>query len=73
MGLPTTFGWTTTAFEVPLEESLYRARGYLPLVEHLPWQEDYSSKKLSMDRTESAEKAARDQARQDFRARFRGT
>jgi hypothetical protein len=59
--------------EVPLEESLYRARGYLPLVDHLPWQEDYSSKKLSTDRTESAEKAARDQARQDFRARFRGT
>ena len=25
----------------PLEESLYRARGYRPPVESLPWQENY--------------------------------
>jgi hypothetical protein len=25
----------------PLEESLYRARGYRPSVESLPWQETY--------------------------------
>jgi hypothetical protein len=25
----------------PLEESLYRARGYQPLVEQLPWEDKY--------------------------------
>jgi hypothetical protein len=27
----------------PLEESLYRARGYLPPVELLPWEDSYTA------------------------------
>jgi hypothetical protein len=26
---------------VPVEEALYRSRGYKPSVDDLPWQEDY--------------------------------
>jgi hypothetical protein len=26
---------------LPVEESLYRARGYKPLVDDLPWEKDY--------------------------------
>lgn len=61
--------------EMPLEESLYRARGYRPLVDDLPWQENYFSKKPSPESVisgkEAAEKTAREQARQAFLARFR--
>ncbi len=61
--------------EMPMEEALYRARGYQPCVEDLPWQQDYFSRKRSADSlngaTEAAQKAAREQARQEFRARFR--
>jgi hypothetical protein len=61
--------------EMPLEESLYRARGYLPPVEYLPWQEDYASGRLSSDgvssTAEAVKTAARAQERQDFLGRFR--
>ena len=60
--------------EMPLEERLYRARGYLPLVDDLRWQEDHLGKKPSLDSStssrQSAEKVAREQARQEFRSRF---
>jgi hypothetical protein len=26
---------------LPVEESLYRARGYKPLIDDLPWEKDY--------------------------------
>lgn len=61
--------------ETPVEERLYRARGYLPPVEELPWQEDRFKPKpaTASDRraAETAQKGAREQARQQFRARFR--
>lgn len=61
--------------EFPVEEQLYQARGYLPVLEDLPWQEDHLRKQPLADtdaRREQADaKAAREQARQEFRARFR--
>ena len=59
--------------ETPMEELLYRTRGYLPLVDHLPWQEDYLRGKQSAEDSSGAgtEKAAREQARQEFLTRFR--
>ena len=30
--------------EVPMEEELYRNRGYKPLVAYLPWQDEYFDK-----------------------------
>lgn len=61
--------------EFPVEEQLYRARGYLPRVEDLPWHEDRSGKPPLGDPDppdgEAAAKAAREQAREEFRARFR--
>jgi len=60
--------------EMPLEEPLYRSRGYLPPVDDLPWQDDYLTKKPIADSgsaaTDATAKADREQARQDFRARF---
>lgn len=63
--------------ETPVEEQLYRSRGYSPPVEDLPWQEDRlkrSSSAAASDRGagEMAQKAAREKARQEFLARFRG-
>lgn len=52
--------------ELPMEEWLYRARGHLPAVDDLPWQEDYSSAP-----TEATDKAARERARQEFVERVR--
>ena len=61
--------------EMPMDEALYRARGYLPRVDDLPWQEEYFSRGRSADSlsgaTEATERAAREQARDEFRARFR--
>jgi hypothetical protein len=61
--------------EVPLDEGLYRTRGYLPPVENLPWQDQYLKLQPSMDSRSSssdgAEKASREHARQEFRDRFR--
>jgi hypothetical protein len=63
--------------EAPVEETIYRARGYLPVVDDLQWQEDYFSVTQSAARSnetaEAAQKAAREQARQEFRARFRNS
>jgi hypothetical protein len=61
--------------EVPLEEGLYRARGHLPPVEDLPWEEQYRNVKPSAESrgvsNDGAEKASREQARQEFLDRFR--
>lgn len=61
--------------EVPLEERLYRARGYQPPFENLPWQDQYLKLQPSAESrsssSEGADKAARDQARQEFLDRFR--
>ena len=59
--------------DLPMEEGLYRAHGHLPLVDDLPWQEDYFNKTALAgddDVDSDAAKAAREQARQEFRARF---
>jgi hypothetical protein len=61
--------------QVPLEEALYRSRGYLPLLEDLPWEDHYLKVKPSADSrissNEGVEKASREQARQEFLDRFR--
>lgn len=61
--------------ELPMEEPLYRARGYLPSVDDLPWQEEYLHREQSADGSggtrEATEKATREKARQEFLARFR--
>ena len=60
--------------EVPLDEGLYRARGYLPPVEDLPWSDEYlksgqSAEGVSVTK-EGAERAARERSRQEFLDRF---
>jgi hypothetical protein len=63
-----------SGIESPLEESIYRARGYQPPVENLPWREDFFAPKPAEQdpaTRQSSEKAARDLARQDFMERFR--
>jgi hypothetical protein len=61
--------------EMPLEERLYRARGYQPPVDTLPWQDQYGKLQPSADSRSStsdgAEKASRQQAREEFLDRFR--
>ena len=60
--------------EIPVEEALYRSRGYLPPVDSLPWRDDFfgrqTSAKSNRDAADATEKAARERARQEFRARF---
>jgi hypothetical protein len=60
--------------EVPVEERLYRARGYLPLVEDLPWRDEYLNSKRSPASASATQegdaKASREQSRQDFLKRF---
>lgn len=47
------------------------ARGYLPLVEDLPWKEDYFNKTtLPGHENSEAAKAAREQDRREIRVRF---
>ena len=61
--------------EVPLEEDLYRKRGYLPPFELLPWSEEYLSLPQSAEGVgvtkEGTERAARERSRQEFLGRFR--
>jgi hypothetical protein len=59
--------------DIPMEEALYRARGYLPAADDLPWQEEYLNRKTPTDNAAGAcdtARAVREQARQEFRARF---
>lgn len=59
--------------ELPMEESQYRARGHLPLADDLLWQEDYFNKgaPTANEIAKSGQaKAAREQARREFRVRF---
>ena len=72
-GLPDGIRVDDEGIDVPMEEVSYRAHGYLPSVDDLPWQEDYFNKKAPTGNeaaNSEAAKAAREQARQDFRARF---
>ena len=46
-GLPNDVRVDDDGISVPLEESLYRARGYRPLADDLPWQDDYFRKQAS--------------------------
>lgn len=61
--------------QVPLAEQLYRTRGYLPPLENLPWEDQYLKLRPSPDSrsssNEGAEKASRQQARDEFLDRFR--
>jgi hypothetical protein len=57
--------------EGPVEEGLYRKRGYTPAVEELLWKDDYDRKRLPESdgsAKESADKFARETARRDFLA-----
>ncbi|HLY45727.1 MAG TPA: hypothetical protein VKQ73_09125 [Stellaceae bacterium] len=56
--------------ELPLEESLYRTRGYQPEVDDLPWQEEYVTGKAAAPSDKSAAERAREEARREFRARY---
>ena len=59
--------------DIPMEEALYRARGYLPSADALPWQEEYFLKRAPADDATGPSdkaKAIREQTRQEFRARF---
>jgi hypothetical protein len=59
--------------EFPIEEGLYRTRGYQPSADDLPWQEEFFQKQIPADDAAGASdgaKAIREQARQEFRARF---
>jgi hypothetical protein len=74
-GLPDDVRVEDDGIEVPLEERLYRARGYLPAVEHLPWRDEYLTSKDSADSSaaakEDADKAARERSRREFLGQFR--
>lgn len=74
-GLPDDVRVDDGGTELPLEETLYRARGYLPPVDALAWLDEYFAPRPSVADTEkareAAEKAAREQTRQDFLCRFR--
>ena len=39
-GLPDGVRVDDEGIDIPMEEVSYRARGYLPLVDDLPWQDD---------------------------------
>ena len=70
-GLPDGVRVDDEGIDIPMEEVSYRARGYLPLVDDLPWQDDYFDRKvLASSENSEAAKAAREEARQEFRARF---
>jgi len=46
-GLPNDVRVDDDGITVPVEESLYRARGYKPSVDDLPWQDDYLTRQAS--------------------------
>jgi hypothetical protein len=52
---------------VPVEESLYRNRGYEPSVDDLPWRDDYLSQQDSANAKLPATEAQADPARAAFR------
>lgn len=56
--------------ELPLEESLYRTRGYQPEVDDLPWHEDYVSGKAPPPSDKATAERAREDARREFHARY---
>lgn len=69
-GLPDDVRVDDDGIEAPVDERLYRSRGYLPSVEELLWKEDYDRRRsLPEDGRvkQATEKSAREQARVDFR------
>lgn len=52
---------------VPVEESLYRNRGYEPSVDDLPWRDDYLTKQDSGNAKSPATEPQVDPARSAFR------
>ena len=54
--------------QFPVEEGLYRSRGYDPVVEALPWAEEYFSPGTpnSGAAAEATAKVARERAREQF-------
>lgn len=73
-GLPDDVRVDDDGIEVPVEEQLYRIRGYRPPVDDLPWQEEYLTSKRSTRGASTADesdaKASRERSRQDFLKRF---
>ena len=47
-GLPNDVRVDDDGITLPLEESLYRARGYQPLVADLPWEDAYRLRQASV-------------------------
>jgi hypothetical protein len=74
-GLPDDVRVEDDGIEMPLEETLYRTRGYLPDVDDLPWKEEYLGGKSRLSSgirpSETTDKAARVEARREFLDRFR--
>lgn len=69
-GLPDDVRVDDDGIETPVDERLYRSRGYLPSVEELLWKEDYDGRKSLPDDARAKEvtdKSAREQARVEFR------
>jgi hypothetical protein len=50
-GLPNDVRIDDDGITVPLEEALYRARGYEPPVDGLPWRDDYFIRQASAELT----------------------
>jgi hypothetical protein len=47
-GLPNDVRVDDDGISIPLEESIYRARGYRPLVDDLPWEDAYRTHQASL-------------------------
>jgi len=73
-GLPDDVRVEDDGIEVPLEERVYRTRGYFPPVNDLPWRDEYLTSQESVDSSaaakEDADKAARERSRRDFLSQF---
>jgi hypothetical protein len=73
-GLPDDVRVDDDGIEVPVEEQLYRTRGYRPPVDDLPWEEEYltsnRSARAAAPVNESDARASRERSRQDFLRRF---
>ena len=73
-GLPDDVRIEDDGIETPVEESLYRSRGYQPAVEELLWKEDYdrvNARPRDGQAKALSDKFAREQAREEFRAGLR--
>ena len=73
-GLPNDVRVEDDGIDIPMEEKVYRARGYLPSFDDLPWHEAEGSRRPRANDAGPTdpltERADREQARKDFQARF---